>query len=249
VALGRPMHRLAEEDDYKVGQGALDAVRISHSVQKGGNTHLGTVLLFAPIAKAAGQVDDDITERKLRNSLSKVLKSTTNTDAVDAYNAINLASVGGLNDVPQMDVRDHKTLETIESSGIDLLEWMRVGAQVNTIAYEYINDFRLTFDVALPVLTMHAPTKMDKAIVHTFLTMLAIREDSHIMGKFGEGVAEDVKNRAACILEKGSIWKKTGVNAMKSFNCDLRKKGISPGTTADLTAATIFVGLLLGMDI
>jgi triphosphoribosyl-dephospho-CoA synthase len=243
------MHRLAEEEDYNVGQGALDAVRISHTVQKGGNTHLGTILLFAPVAKAAGLVDGDITERKLRNSLTKVLQGTTNKDAIDAYNAINLAPVGGLNDVPEMDVRDHKTLETIQASGVDLLTWMKVGAQVNSIAYEYANDFRLTFEVALPVLTMHAPTKMDKAIVHTFLTLLAIREDSHVMGKFGEGVAEDVKNRAACILEKGSVWKKGGLNALKGFNCDLRKKGISPGTTADLTASTVFVGLLLGMDI
>jgi triphosphoribosyl-dephospho-CoA synthase len=243
------MHRLAEEPDYTLGQGILDSIRISITVQKGGNTHLGTILLFAPIAKAAGQVDGDITDRKLRNALGKVLLSTTNKDAVDAYNAINLAPVGGLNDVPELDVRDHKTLEQIQSGGMNLVDWMRVGSNVNSVAYEYVNDFRLSFEVALPVLTMHAPTKMDKAIIHTFLTLLAIREDSHIMGKFGEGVAEDVKARAACILEKGSVWKKTGLNALKGFNCDLRKKGISPGTTADLTASTIFIGLLLGMEI
>jgi triphosphoribosyl-dephospho-CoA synthase len=178
-----------------------------------------------------------------------VLQSTTNQDAVDAYNAINLAPVGGLNDVPELDVRHHETLETIQSKGMTLIDWMKVGAQVNSICYEYVNDFRLAFEVALPVLTMHVPTKMDQAIVHTYLTLLAIREDTHIVGKFGEGVAEDIKNRAACILEKGSVWKKTGCSAIKSFNCDLRKKGISPGTTADLTAATIFIGLLLGIEI
>jgi triphosphoribosyl-dephospho-CoA synthase len=126
---------------------------------------------------------------------------------------------------------------------------MRVCAQVNSICYEYVNDFRISFEVALPVLTMHTPTKMDKAIIHTFLTLLAIREDTHIVGKFGLGVAEDIKGRAACILEKGSVWKKGGLNALKSFTCDLRKKGISPGTTADLTGSTIFIGLLLGMEI
>lgn len=247
--MGRPMHRLGEEPELGLGEGILEAVRSSHSVQKGGNTHLGTILLFAPLAKAAGMVEGEVTERKLRNSLSKVLASTTTKDAIDTYNAINFAPVGGLNEVPDLDVRSHETLERLEREGTTLLEWMRVGQHVNSVCYEYANDFRLSFDVALPVLTMHVPTKMDKAIIHTFLSLMAVREDSHIAGKLGDGTAQDVKARAACILEKGSVWKKPGMAALKGLTIDLRKKGINPGTTADLTAATIFIALLLGIEI
>lgn len=243
------MHRLGEEPELGVGEGILEAVRLSHLFQKGGNTHLGTILLLAPVAKAAGQVEGEITERKLRNAVGRVLASTTNKDAIDTYNAINFAPVGGLNDVPEMDVRRHETLGKLEKEGTTLLDWMKVGAHINSICYEYANDYRLAFEVALPLLSMHAPTKMDKAIIHTFLSLLAVREDTHITGKFGEGVADDVKGRAACILEKGSVWKKPGLAALKGLTIDLRKKGINPGTTADLTASTIFIALLLGLDI
>jgi triphosphoribosyl-dephospho-CoA synthase len=242
------MRQLAEDGAYRVGQGMLDAVKASHSVQKGGNAQLGMILLFGPLAKAAGLVEGELSAGHLRRSLGMALRLTDNRDAIDAFRAINFGHVGGLNAVSRLDVRDTGTLAKLRSEGTTLLQWMSLGKEVNSVCREYASDYEMTFELGLPVLVENWPKGVHDAIVHTFLTVLSRYPDTHIIGKWGPGLAKRVTEKAALILERGSLWTKDGIGSIRRLTNYLRKGRINPGTTADLTASAIYVALLTGHE-
>jgi triphosphoribosyl-dephospho-CoA synthase len=248
VALEGPMRRLAEDGDYRIGAGMLDAVKASHKVQKGGNAQLGIILLFGPLAKAAGLVEGNLNAGHLRRSLGMALRLTDNKDALDAFRAINFGHVGGLNPVKTLDVRDKRTLAKLRNGGTTLLEWMSVGKDINSVCHEYATDYDITFELGLPVLVEGRPKGLGNAIVHTYLTILSRHLDTHISGKWGHGVATHVSDKAAGIIKKGSVWTRDGMGAIKRFTNYLRKGHINPGATADLTASAIYVALLTGLE-
>ena len=248
IALEGPMRRLAQDGNYRIGEGILDAVKGSHIVQKGGNAQLGIILLFGPLAKAAGLVEGNLTAGLLRRSLGKALRKTDNKDALDAFRAINFGHVGGLNPVKKLDVRDKRTFAKLRNEGTTLLEWMSVGKAINSVCHEYATDYAITFELGLPVLIGSRPKGLDNAIVHTYLTLLSRHLDTHIFGKWGQGLATTVTQKAAGIIQKGSVWTKDGRGAIKRLTNYLRKGHINPGATADLTASAIYVALLTGLE-
>jgi triphosphoribosyl-dephospho-CoA synthase len=248
VALENPMRRLAEDGDYRIGAGILDAVKASYKVQSGGNAQLGIILLFGPLAKAAGLVDGNMTAGHLQRSLGLALRLTDNQDALDTFRAINFGHVGGLNPVKRLDVRDKGTLAKLRSEGTTLLEWMSVGKDINSVCYEYATDYKITFELGLPVLVDTRPRGLGNAIVHTYLTILSHHPDTHIWGKWGQGLAKKVTDKAAVIIKKGSVWTKDGLGAINRLTNYLRKGHINPGATADLTASAIYVALLTGLE-
>src|SRR3990172_11699557 len=68
--------------------------------QTGGNTLLGTVILFIPIAVAAGMTPmqgDTFDLAKLRDNIKLEVEATTPEDAVNLYDAIGIAKPSGLN--------------------------------------------------------------------------------------------------------------------------------------------------------
>jgi triphosphoribosyl-dephospho-CoA synthase len=126
---------------------------------------------------------------------------------------------------------------------------MRLAAHRDTIASEYDTGFEITFGTAVPALE-HARRDglpWDDAIVETFLTLLAAVEDSHIARRSGPGRAAAVSAHARQVLAEGGVRSQAGRKALDDMDLALRDENNSgnPGTTADLTAAAIFV-LLLG---
>ena len=77
-----------------------------------------------------------------------------------------------------------------------------------------------------------------------YLTILANTPDTLINRKYGEKVAEDVSKRANIILNETEIGTKERLSELKSFDIFLRNNKYNPGTTADFTAASLFVGLV-----
>ncbi len=203
----------------------------------GVNTNLGLVLLLAPLAKAA------LTRRKrsLRARLRRVLHALTVQDARDVYRAIRLAKPGGLGTVDRWDVRETRV-------GVNLLTAMRAAADRDTVAREYATGFAVIFDVGLPSLERYrdAAPDLGTAVVQTYLTILAAVPDSLIARKVGLRRAREISLDAARILSAGGAQTATGRRSLVSFDRHLRRRGnlLNPGTTADLTGATIFVGLL-----
>jgi len=209
------------------------------------NTNLGIVLLLAPLARAAAGrtgLAEQPRRGELRDALRQVLEGTTVDDARNVFAAIRLASPGGLGDAPDQDVADEPT--------VTLLEAMHMAADYDGIAREYSTFFATTFEVAVPALQQARTDGLswDDGVVETFMTVLASQPDTHIARRGGVELAADISQRAAEVMRAGGVRAEEGRRALGYFDQSLRDpRNIgNPGTTADLTAAAIFVALLQG---
>jgi triphosphoribosyl-dephospho-CoA synthase len=203
------------------------------------NTNLGIVLLFAPLARAAL-----IGSGNLRDSLSAVLRRLTVEDARAAYAAIRLAKAGGLEAEVEHDVRAEPT--------VILREAMASAAQRDSIAAEYISDYAITFEQGLPALqsALGQGASTGQAVVQTYLELLAAVPDTLIARKRGMDAAKAVSREATRVLAVGGVFSLEGQQAIAELDIHLRvakDNSLNPGTTADLVAAVLFVGLLEGV--
>jgi triphosphoribosyl-dephospho-CoA synthase len=196
------------------------------------NTNLGIVLLLAPLAKAAGE----------RDRLRDVLNATTVDDARDVYAAIRLAQPGGLGSAEAQDVAAEPTQT--------LLEVMRLAAGWDGIAREYATAFETTFDTGVPALVRARGDGLswDDAVVETYLMLLAAAPDTHVSRRAGAARAAEITAAARGVLDAGGVRTAAGRLAIEEMDASLRdaRNSGNPGTTADLTAAAIFVVLLGG---
>jgi triphosphoribosyl-dephospho-CoA synthase len=71
--------------------------------------------------------------------------------------------------------------------------------------------------------------------------------DTHIERKYGSKIAEQIKIKSGIIVEKfnNSIDPKILLRFLKDFDRELKTKNYNPGTSADLTAASLLVYYLL----
>jgi triphosphoribosyl-dephospho-CoA synthase len=219
-----------------VGTLVLDVVRETTRLV-GRNTNLGIALLFAPLAKAAllgGR-------RPLRSRLCAVLASLTPADGQKTYEAIRLSAPGGLGEAKQFDIRT-----THEK--VPLLAAMRAATERDSIAREYATDFEITFTIGAPTLERCVRELGDPevSIIQTYLTLLSQIPDSLIARKCGEREARRVSQQAKGILAVGGAVTQRGRRRLAQWDRSLRREGnrLNPGTTADLTAATLFVVML-----
>ncbi|BBL72279.1 triphosphoribosyl-dephospho-CoA synthase [Methylogaea oryzae] len=192
------------------------------------NTNLGILLLCAPLIQAVQQPRG----ADLRQSLSVVLQNTTREDAEAVYEAIRLASPGGLGEAPQQDVRD--------APQVTLLEAMALAAQRDRIAYQYVNGYPDIFDFAIPRYhTSRRPGKDEAWLaVDIFAGLLRRIPDSHIERKYGDRYSRMVAERMALVEESLS---KDGpdrcLELLREVDAEFKAVGVNPGTTADLTVA------------
>src|SRR5262249_48330464 len=86
------------------------------------------------------------------------------------------------------------------------------------------------------------------AVVETFLILLAETPDTHIARRSGAARAIDTSRCARAVLDAGGVRSAAGWEAINTLDRGLRdaRNSANAGTTADLTAAAIFVVLLGG---
>jgi triphosphoribosyl-dephospho-CoA synthase len=264
VAIGPDMRELALRgrdavsgslswDQISVGRSVLNAVVDSLEWQRGGNVNLGVVLLFAPIAAAAGATlheSASIDAMGLRENLEKVVRAAVPDDTVDIYKAINIAmSPETLGNVGELDVTDEDSRERIKDERISPLEVFEKCAERDSICREWVTGFQITFEVGYPTLksSLDKDTVND-AIINTFMHILSQYPDSLITRKSGAAQAVEVSKQAIKILEAGGASTVEGKKLLWALDEELHagKGDLNPGTTADLTAAALFVSLLEG---
>jgi triphosphoribosyl-dephospho-CoA synthase len=242
-------------DVGKVGLGELikDCAVDVNAWQKGGNTILGTVMLFVPIAVAAGMTPMKrnyvLDFSKMRKNIDLVVKSTSAWDSVHLYEAVGIANPSGLGGAPDLDVNNPVSKERLLKDNVGLFEVFRIAQGYDDICYEWVNNYPITFDLAYPYLTKQLETKpLNTAVIHTFLKILSNRPDTFIARKVGREKALEVSAEAKEILELGGIETVNGKKCLAEFDKKLRSKGnkCNPGTTADLTAATLALATLSG---
>lgn len=237
-----------------LGRTILDAVRATRALT-GKNTNLGIVLLLAPLAALAGRAParrmlgalasraPRAARRRLRRALRALLARSTRRDAELAYEAIRIARPAGLGAVPRGDVRG--------APAGTLLEMMRLASRRDLVARQYANGYREALEEGLPALAraLWAGRTLEEAVVLSFLEILARHEDSLIARKCGRRVAAEASRRARAVLASGWPQGTAARRSLRTLDRWLRARGNqrNPGTSADLTAAVLFLALAGGI--
>jgi triphosphoribosyl-dephospho-CoA synthase len=246
VSRASPGHRMQAAQFLASARAAADALfapgaRVGERIEgavaatlaaAGCNTNLGIVLLAAPIAAATERAAPASSDA-LCLAIAEVLAGLDIDDAIAAYRAIALARPGGLGRVGEADVH--------AAPGIGLREAMRLAAARDSIARQYDNGFADLFETGLPALRA-ANGDVTAAVQRVFLTFLARWPDSHIVRKFSAGVAQRVMNDARAWLERAHAGAALDADpAFTAWDEALKAQGINPGTSADLTVATLML--------
>ncbi|MEX2171960.1 MAG: triphosphoribosyl-dephospho-CoA synthase [Pirellulales bacterium] len=229
-AIGPVIERATQLD---LGEAVLHAVRATRDAV-GTNTNLGTLLLIAPLACAFGERND------WRNAAIQIVESTTARDTALVYEAIRTASPGGMGKVDQGDISE-------SAPSVSLLEAMRMAAERDTIALQYVNSFAQVWEAADLAFDFYSNGEsLSAAIVRAHVVLMSRYADSLIARKCGAEIAAESMGRAAALLELRAEGQQEYSAALAEFDAWLRADGHrrNPGTTADLIAAGLFVLLV-----
>ncbi|MGD6933907.1 MAG: triphosphoribosyl-dephospho-CoA synthase [Candidatus Bathyarchaeia archaeon] len=221
--------------------------------QRGGNTILGTIMLFAPIAVAAGMTPTDDKFKMdftvLRKNIDAVIKASTAVDSVNLYEAIDIAMPAGLNQAPDLSVSDPKSKQRLMTENVTLYKVFDIAKDYDDICSEWIRNYPITFTEAYPYLKEQLEeVEENTAVINVFLKILSKHPDTFIARKAGIEKAKKVSEQAKWVLELGGAATPDGIVAVAKFDRNLRQAGnhYNPGTTADITAATLALCTLSG---
>lgn len=221
------------EPGAAVGRRVLNAVLATQEAV-GTNTNLGMLLLFAPILAAAERRAAAAT---LQNTVRNVLAALHKPDAEDVFAAIRAAAPGGLGHAPRYDVHF--------PPDCSLQAAMAAAADRDLVARQYQDGFEEVFGFGLGALREFERRwgDLEWATVGCYLRFLAGFPDSHIRRKSGAEVAERIRQRSGAVLRQFEKKKNPGsaVGMLLEYDKELKDARVNPGTSADLTAASLLV--------
>lgn len=225
------------QPDLSVGERIRTAIEATQK-DVGLNTNLGLVLLCVPLIQA---ILDGDSEQTLEQNLSVVLSNLTINDATLTAQAIVLANPAGLGSVSAHDV--HQQPE------VTLLEMMRSAQHQDSIALQYANNFADILGFGLQRYD-EAMTKWQNqawATTALYLGFVSRRLDTHVVRKYGSVIAEAVMIEAQAI--EAAHWAAENPKLIQKklleWDVSLKKRNINPGTSADLTVATLLANFLV----
>lgn len=228
---------LISQAGLTVGERILHAVKATQSAV-GMNTNLGLILLCAPLIHAALS---PASELDLAQNLARVLDELSVADGALAAQAIVLAKPAGLGTASQHDVQ--------AEVGVNLKQLMLAAADRDRIAWQYAHNYDTIFCLALPRFLTAKQAWQDQAKLNSeawattavYLALLARHPDSHIVRKHGMGIAQAICLEAQAI--EADYLKTDNPKLMQTpllrWDASLKRRDINPGTSADLTVATL----------
>jgi triphosphoribosyl-dephospho-CoA synthase len=176
--------------------------------------------------------------------LKEVLSALDVEDARLAYRAIRLADPAGLGVSGRHDVADDPE--------VTLLEAMREARARDRIALQYATDFADVFGLGLTRLgqALGRWNRPEWAPTAVYLGFLSSFPDSHIVRGFGEEAAERVRRKAAALDRQFQECDDPAatVDALMAFDAELKAREQNPGTSADLTVASLLAARLADLD-
>jgi len=273
VAIGPPVREAflrgyrawLKGDLSSIGVGRLveKAVKLQLRAHGAGNTHLGIIMLFVPIASSiplwtasSGDVRD------IGGALLEILRSTTSADANSLMRGIRLMRPSGLGRPP----RGLPDALRKQRTSMTLYEVLAASSKWDGVAEELVSGLKTCTKVGLPTLmeTFEEAKDLNVAIVHCFLRLLSHKPDTSIARsvglakaphasidkavRLGMEEAKRVSMKAREALEAGGLTTAKGRELVEGLDRELEAKGPThnPGTTADLTATSIYLALLSG---
>ena len=226
-------------ENPKLGKYILEAVAETDKWIKN-NTNLGIVMMTTPIAVAAA-ISNDFDE--IRPNVVKLMANTSVDDACDLYDAINIADAGGMGDQDEYDVASDNAKQELRENNQTMYDVLKISAPWDMLAREMTSDMPAVFEIGYPVYhELKDEKSMNDACLLTFLTILSQVPDTLISRKYGsdEALKISMMTRDLLNLKDESDF----TQKVKEFDDYLYENHYNPGTTADLTAASIFVSYL-----
>jgi triphosphoribosyl-dephospho-CoA synthase len=218
----------------RVGRRIFAAVEATRSAV-GHNTNLGIILLCAPLAAAAESAEPDLCA-----AVARVLRELDVADAELAFRAIVAAAPGGLGRAARHDV--------FEPARVTLRQAMAEAADRDRIARQYASDFDDVFALGEPVFkaALARGSEAKWATLAVFLEFLAAFCDSHVVREHGAESAAEVRHAAARLRERLASARDPAevLPELLAHDRSLKARSINPGTSADLTVATLFANRL-----
>ena len=229
------------DQTLSVGERVLEGVRATMS-EVGCNTNLGMLMLFAPLVRAA-----ELGIASLQSNLGVVLRGLDVKDTSCIFEAIHHANPGGLGESEKYDV--NKKLD----AGTTIQKAMAEAKNRDLIAKQYVTGFIDILSLGFICIEDFAVrwNSVEWGAVACYIGFMAEFPDSHIRRKFGLEVAEKIKIKAVPIAEafQKNDSPEDGAEMLKKFDRELKNKGVNPGTSADLTAASLLVYHLTKIDL
>ena len=238
--------RRAEAGD-PVGVAFEEAVA-GMATQQGGNTQFGCLLLLVPLVRAAAT--DDLSPA----GVNDIVAATTVDDAVQFYRAfehVDVAVGDPPPDADALDVRRGAAAEsTLRERELPLAAIMELAADPaegvpDGNAREWVTGFDRAFTAADTVLADEGP--IGDRTARLFLDLLAAQPDTLVATTHDAATAREVSQRAATVAER--VAADGDLTAAEELAAEFVDAGYNPGTTADLTAAALFIALERGLSV
>lgn len=233
--------------DLCLGERIFRSVEASWAAA-GCNTNLGIILLCAPLIETAFLVIETAflarTRSSFRRTLTSMLQALTLTDTDWIFRAIALASPGGLGQSDQYDVRNPAT--------IHILTAMKMAAPHDSIAGQYANGFAdvLGFGLRRARWAHHRWPHPDWATaLSVYLGFLGRMPDSHIYRKYGDAPLASVMGIGKTLdrAMKRAVCLESLLPQLLAQDARFKTEKINPGTSADLTVASLLALRLMDM--
>lgn len=235
IASADAVSEVIAQPDLTLGERILRSVQATQDAVKM-NTNLGMILLCAPLIQAKLNAHGT----GLQANIHKVIRGANIEDAEACFAAIRLANPAGLGVADAHDV--HQPAECT------LQQAMQQAANQDSIARQYTNNFADVFDgLAYYQKALVKWQRPAWAATALYLHFLSSFLDSHIVRKQGETIAKLVQNEA---IEHATEFNrafnpKNYQSALMAFDAALKKRGLNPGTSADLTVASLFLQAII----
>jgi len=203
------------------------------------NTNLGILLLAAPLFEAVKYVTTSVS---LQQAVERVLNETTLADANWVFKAIALANPGGLGSADQQDV--HK------EASVTLVEAMTLAKDKDRIAAQYAMGYKDIFTIAILMYNSSMDRCCDSRVasLSVYAGLLSHFPDSHIERKYGKKYSDLVQSKMESIATR--LLDCEGFSAIEEtlyeIDSEFKRLGINPGSTADLTVATLLAVFIQG---
>lgn len=222
-----------------LGKYILEAVRETDN-WIANNTNLGIVMLLVPIS-AAVVISNDFNE--IRKNVVELMASTTVEDAINLYHAINIADAGGMGEQDEYDVASENAIKELKDNNQTMYDVLKISSPWDRLAQELTTDLPVCFDIGYKEYSkLKNETSLNMSAVLTFLKILSTTPDTLISRKYGDEKAQDISKKALGLLD---FKEDDNFNDLiEEFDDYLFENKLNPGTTADLTAASIMLSLL-----
>ena len=137
------------------------------------------------------------------------------------------------------------TLDIPNNPNFSLMYAMKLASKRDSVALQYVNNFNEVFKLGFTTIKNFDKrwNSVKWSTVSCYLTFMASIRDSHIERKYGSEISEQIRIKSGIIVEKfnNSLDPEASIRLLQDFDRELKAENYNPGTSADLTAASLLV--------